>query len=385
MFFRCKSCLLPNTKPDLHFEGDTCLACKYQKYHEEEIDWGERRKEFDELVSQMKRSDDTYDCLIAVSGGKDSTYQVYLATQVAGLKPLLVAFEPSRPTDVGRHNLKVMTNAFNCDLIQLQKSSTYRKLARAGFDLVGDHEWPNHVGIFCWPVRMALTMGISTIFYGEAGGYIGLGRWEKIQSEKELTREHIEQYVGMNGLRLSDILETDDSIQKKDVLPYIYPSEEELKKLNITAYNLGHFFPWDTQENIKLIKKYGWRPAPERTEMDFGNWESIDCGFMPMHQYFKFIKYGYSRATDHASYELRHNRMSKKQAIEYIRTYDWPLPTRYFEEFLEFLDIDEEYFFKTVDRFANPLLFETDANGNFVHMWDGNLLLKDAWYDSFDF
>tara|TARA_Y100000813_G_scaffold191632_1_gene168833 strand:- start:221 stop:1387 length:1167 start_codon:yes stop_codon:yes gene_type:complete len=381
-FYRCSSCLLPNTKPDLHFEGDTCLACKFQRHQDHTVDWDARRKEFDELLGSLKRSDSEYDCLVAVSGGKDSVYQAYLTTQVAGLKPLLVSFEPSYPTEVGRQNLSVMTDAFNADLLQLKKSSTYRKLARAGFDLVGDHEWPNHVGIFCWPVQMAVKLRIPTIFYGEPGGYIGLGRWEKIESEKTVTREHIEQYVGMNGLRLSDILDIDPTISKKDVIPYVYPSEEELGQHEITAYNLGHFFHWDTQRNIRLIKKFGWQTAPERTEMDFGNWESIDCGFMPMHQYFKFIKYGYSRATDHASYELRHGRLSKRQAIEYIMEYDWPLPTRYFEEFLEFLSIDEDYFFKTVDRFANPLLFEVDNKNDFVRAWDNNLVLKDIWFES---
>ena len=188
----------------------------------------------------------------------------------------------------------------------------------------------------------------------------------------------------MNGLRLSDILEYDQSISKKDVLPYMYPDENTLKKNKITTYNLGHFFPWDTQENIKLIKKYGWLPASERTETDFGNWESIDCGFMSMHQYFKFIKYGYSRATDHASYELRHNRLTKKQAVEYIKEYDWKLPTKYFSEFLEFLNIDEEYFFNSVDRFANPMLFKKDKNNKFIHQWDGNFILEELWEESLD-
>jgi len=383
-YYRCRNCLLPNTKPDLHFEGDVCLACKFTKYHDEEIDWSERKKEFEDLIEGINKKNDVYDCLIAVSGGKDSTYQTYLVTEVAKLKPLLVCFEPSHPTEVGKHNLDNLSNTFNCDLLLLKKSSTYRKLARIGFDLVGDHEWPNHVGIFCWPVHMALKMGISTIFYGEAGGHIGLGRWEKIEKEKVLTREHVEQYVGMNGLRLSDILEHDESLSIKDVLPYMYPDEESLKTNKIVAYNLGNFFPWDSQENIKTIKKYGWRPSDERTETDFGNWESIDCGFMPMHQYFKFIKYGYSRATDHASYELRHNRLTKKQAIEYIKEYDWKLPVKYFQEFLEFLSINEEYFFKTVDRFANPLLFKKDSNDKFIHQWDGNLILEEFWYESLD-
>ena len=114
---------------------------------------------------KKKGSNDNYDCTIAVSGGKDSTYQTYLITKTLGLKPLLLSFEPSYPTEVGKANLQNLVDTFGCDLIQLKKSLiTYKKLARIGFDVVGDHEWPNHVGIFCWPIQMAAKLNISVNF-----------------------------------------------------------------------------------------------------------------------------------------------------------------------------------------------------------------------------
>ena len=383
--FRCKKCLLPNTKPDLHFDNDgVCLACKYQEYYET-IDWNLKEKEFLELVEPFqKKEQSTYDCLIAVSGGKDSTYQVYLVTQVAKLKPLLVSFQPSRTTEIGEHNLQNMVDAFNCDLIQLRKSRTYRKLARLGFDVVGDHELPNHVGIYCWPMQMAVNFNIPLVFYGETKGHIGLGRWEELVDDKEVTRSDVEQYIGMNGYRISDMMELDDTIDKKEVFPYIYPRKDDLNSLNVRAINLGYFFRWDFHENIRRIKKYGWKTSDINTEGTFGNWEDLDCNFMPMHQYFKFIKYGFARATDHASYEIRHGRLTKEQAKEYIIEYDWKLPTRHFDEFLEFLDIDYDYFYHTVDRFANPILFSRNKKNEFIHRWDGNLVLERIWYDSFD-
>lgn len=384
LIYRCKRCLFPNTKPDLHFDDNgVCMACKFTEYHET-IDWKEREKKFTELVERYRvKNNDSYDCLIAVSGGKDSTYQTYMMTEKAGLKPLLVSFEPSYPTEVGKQNLKNLVDTFNCDLIQLKKSPTYRKLAKIAFDVVGDHEWPNHVGIYCWPVRMALLYKIPLIIYGEGRGKIAQGRWETLVHDMELTRSVVEQFSGMNGYRLTDIMEYDRSISTQDVIPYIYPKKEELNAFEIKAYNLGYFFPWDNQINIRLMKQYGWQTADIHTEGTFGNWEDIDCGFMPMHQYFKFIKYGYARATDHASYEIRHGRMTKEQAKELIMEYDWKLPKRYFQEFLEFLGINEDYFYETVDRFANPILFKRNKHGEFMRMWDGNIILEKIWYESF--
>ena len=105
---------------------------------------------------------------------------------------------------------------------------------------------------------------------------------------------------------------------------------------------------------------------------------------MPMHQYFKFIKYGYGRATDHACYEIRQGRMTKKQAKEWIIEYDGKIPRKKFQEFLKFLNIDEEYFFNTVDRFTNPLLFKKNNNNSYLRDGDENLVLEKNWFDSFE-
>jgi len=387
LFYRCKNCLFPSTKPELHFdEKGICMACKYTEYYKS-IDWDKRKKLFFDLIEKWKKngSNHNYDCTIAVSGGKDSTYQTYLITKILGLKPLLLNFEPSYPTEIGKDNLQNLADTFGCDLVQLKKSPiTYKKLARIGFDVVGDHEWPNHVGIFCWPIQMAAKLNISVNFYGEPPGFIGLGRWERLIGEgsAELTRSEIDQYQGFNGYRVSDMMQYDKSIKHQDVIPYIYPSKEELKN-GIKSLHLGHFFQWEFKKNMEIIKNFGWKTS-DKTEGTFTNFEDIDCGFMPMHQYFKFVKYGYGRATDHAAYEIREGRMNKKQAKELIIEYEGKVPTKYFKEFLKFLNITEDHFFKTRDRFTNPILFKKDEADNVAYGNDKNLLLNKLWHDSFN-
>ena len=383
-FFRCKSCLFPSTKPDLHFDDDgTCGACKYTKYYNN-IDWEKRKNDFYELVDKFKSKNNQnyYDCTIAVSGGKDSTYQTYLIKE-SGLKPLLLNFEPSFPTELGKKNLKNLVDTFEFDLIELKKSPVYRKLAKICFDVVGDHEWPNHVGIYCWPIHMANKLDIPITFYGGPRGIIGLGRWETFVETgvEEIKRSVVEQYIGMNGYRLSDIIQYDRSITTKDVVPYTYPND---LKFDIKGYDLGHFFKWDFKKNVEIIKNFGWKELDKNVEGTFVNYEDLDCGFMPIHQYFKFIKYGYGRATDHACYEIRQGRMTHKQAKELIIEFDGSVPRRYFKEFLEFLDIDEEHFFSTVDRFANPLLFKKDEKKKYIRDNNQNLILEKIWFDSFD-
>tara|TARA_B100000579_G_C22782844_1_gene830269 strand:- start:191 stop:1363 length:1173 start_codon:yes stop_codon:yes gene_type:complete len=387
-FYRCKKCFFPNTKPSLHFdENNVCLACKYTDYYEKEIDWDQKLENFYELCKDIKKNRTSdYDCIIPVSGGKDSTYQTHLIAKIGELKPLLVSFEPSYPTEVGKYNLNNLPSKFNCDLLQLKKSKeTYKKLAKIGFDVVGDHEWPNHVGIFAWPVQIAFTHNIKVLFYGESQGLIGLGRWDKLVSQKLIDREWVEEHCGMNGLRLTDVLEFDKSINKNDVIPYTYPDEKLLEEKKITPLFTGNYFKWDHQKIVDFIEKeYSWKRSKKPVDGDYGDFEDIDCGFMPMHQYFKFIKYGYARATDHASYEIRHKRMDKVKAKELIIGHEGKIPRTNFKEFLEFLDIDEEYFLKIRNKFTNPILFKKDNNHEFLVDDNGELIIEENWLRSFD-
>jgi N-acetyl sugar amidotransferase len=386
-FFRCRRCFYPSTKPDLEFSQEMiCGACRFRDY-EDSIDWDKRKDDFLRLAEEMKekRNQGGYDCIIPVSGGKDSYFQTYLAKAVAGLNPLLVSFEPSYPTQIGINNLDAMRDEFNVDLIQLKKSSTYKKLARIGFDVVGDHEWPNHVGIYCWPIQMAVNFSVPYVFYGETRGIIGLGPWESLIEEREIPRADIEQFIGMNGMRLEDVTSYDEAIEKEHTLPYTYPPIEKIRQHNIRAFSLGYFFRWDFVENIKKIKKYGWSPSRKNKEGTFVNFEDLDCGFMQYHQYFKFIKYGYGRATDHAAHELRFNRMTKKEAFDLIVEHDLKMPQENFPELLKFLDISEEKFFETRDRFTNRSIFESSSGGALLTKWDGNLMPKQQWFASFEF
>ena len=387
-FFRCKRCFFPNTKPSLHFDKDgICLACKFTDYHENEINWDKAAEEFDKICKKIKKeTKGNYDCIIPVSGGKDSTYQTHVVTKIGGLKPLLVSFEPSYPTKIGEENLNNLSKTYGCDVIQLKKSkSTYRKLAKAGFEIIGDHEWPNHVGIYSWPIRMAVQMDIKPIFWGELPGLIGMGRWDFLIKQKKINRDWVEEHVGMNGLRLNDILEFDKTLSKKDVLPYTYPDTKMITKKKLQPYLTGQFFKWDWEKVVKFIKDYGWKEGKEKIEGDYGCWEDQDCGFMPMHQYFKFIKYGYGRATDHVSYQIRRKRMTRAEGKDLIIENEGKVPKKFFIEFLEFLNIDEKEFIRVRDKFTNPTLFKQDNQDRYIlSNNDIDLTLRDEWFNSFD-
>ncbi len=385
-FFRCTKCLLPNTKPDLELQkGKQCGACNYTEYYNK-IDWKKRESEILKRIKKIKdnnKDSNAYDCTIAVSGGKDSTYQAYLVKEKLGLNALMLNFEPSYPTELGKKNLNNLRENFGFDLLELKKNTNYRKLAKIGFDIVGDHEWPNHVGIYCWPLTVANQMKIPFTFYGEPRGIIGLGQESSFyEPDVELvTRSFVEQYIGMNGFRLTDMIKYDPSLNLKELQPYIFP--DNLSQ-NIVGIDLGHFFKWNFYDNIEIIKTYGWEEGGVNVEGTFKNIEDLDCGFMPYHQYFKYIKYGYGRSTDHASYQIRNSMLGKEKAKELIIDFDTKKPKKYFKEFIDFLDITEDQFYKKVDQFANKKLFKYDENKKeFIRDTNNDLIPNKMWMDSF--
>src|SRR3989344_4943391 len=155
----CTKCVMPNTKPDLFFDKEgVCDACRSSELKHAKtkgIDWKTRKKEFEEIINKYRSKNGYYDCIIPVSGGKDSHYQAYVMKAIYKMNPLLVSFEPTKTTELGLKNLENIRQ-FG-DLIHFKKNpEVYKKMVIESFKRVGDNEWPNHLGIFTIPVQIAV-------------------------------------------------------------------------------------------------------------------------------------------------------------------------------------------------------------------------------------
>jgi N-acetyl sugar amidotransferase len=332
----CKSCLYPDTKPDLIFDDEgVCSACR--NYRERTgINWDERAKEFGQITSQYRSTDAKgYDCLVPVSGGKDSTYQVIRVLQ-AGLNPLCVTATTDSLSGVGRRNIENLKR-LGVDYIEVSVNPVVRrKLNNFGLREVGDISWPEHVTIFTIPVRMAVAMGIKLIVWGEnpQNEYGGPGAAGK---NNVLNRRWLEEFGGLLGLRVSDLLEI-DGIKAHHLIQYTYPTDEDLQRVGVTGIFLGHYFPWDGFANALYAQAYGFEMSPNCVEGSLTNYENLDNYQTGIHDYFKYLKFGFGRATDIANNHLRRD------------------------------------FVKICDRFTNKKIFRCDNRGNLIKDHHGNLI-----------
>tara|TARA_S200000501_G_C20793456_1_gene730627 strand:- start:173 stop:1306 length:1134 start_codon:yes stop_codon:yes gene_type:complete len=364
----CASCFYPNSKPDLEFnENGICSAC-ISFENRKKTNWELRKKEFIKIVKNLKKKKTgDYDCIIPVSGGKDSTWQVIMALEY-GLKPLCVNSRTCDLSPLGRKNLDNI-RTIGADLIEVAPNSYVRKqLNKIGLLEVGDISWPEHVAMFTIPFNIAVKFKINIILWGENSQNEYGGPISAI-NKINLDRSWLEEFGGLLGLRVKDIFSHYD-IRKQDLSPYLYPTTSEIKNLNLKSMFLGYFFPWDGYQNAKIAKKNGFLFNKKKVEGTSVSYENLDNYQTGIHDYFKFLKYGFGRTTDIMNNLIRRKSISKKEAKKNIIKYDGNFPYTYLgkniKDILSEINVSMDDFEKCCDQFTNKKLFKCDNRGNLI-------------------
>lgn len=356
----CKTCIMPATRPEQVFTDGICDACHSAIDKHDIIDWSQRDQEFEEILSKYRGDGSHYDCIIPVSGGKDSCYQAITMRDQYGMNPLCVTHTPCDLTDVGLKNLNFLRDQ-GFDLIQVSGNrKSYRELVRIGFFKLGDCCWPEHIGIFTAPIRVAVNYNIPLLIWGENSQFEYGGPATK-KDNNFLDRNWLEQFQ-MSGHRLSDVVH--DGVDLNSIQTLIYPDDEDIKRVGVTGLFLGYFQKWDSRRNKDLCCSLGWSTNPDGpVEGAYNNVENLDCKWIGgLHDYMKFIKYGYGRATDQLCIEIRAGRMTREEAVEALRlSSEGAVPWKYVPDFLEYLNISEQEFISNLDHFTNKMLFERDS------------------------
>ncbi len=378
MLSYCTKCVMPNTKPDLFFdEQGVCDACRSAESKHKKINWAARKKEFEKIIARYRSKDGgNYDCIVPVSGGKDSHYQVYMIKEVYKLNPLLVCFEQTYITDLGRKNLENIRN-FGCDMIYIKKNpAVYKKMVIEGFRRVGDNEWPNHLGIFTSPVNIAVKFNIPLLIWGE-NPQLEYGGPASSREKNYIDRRWLEEFGGLLGNRVNDMVGT-DGITAKDLLLYTYPKDTDLKRVGVTGLFLGYYFKWDARKQTDLmIKKYGFNVKDDGPiEGTYTTYENLDEATVGIHDYLKFLKYGFGRATDHVCLDIRNGRITRQEGLDLVKKYDGKYPAYGVKMLAEYTGLPKKEIDQLFDKFTNKQIFKIGAQGKFARDIAGNLIKK---------
>ena len=355
----CNVCVYPASTVllDIDEEG-ICSSCRtFEKFEKlSDVDWEPRRLKFDQIVEQMKSESkgSNYDCLIPVSGGKDSYYQTDVMTREYGLKPLLMTYHGNNFLPEGDYNRDRMRENFDADHIVWGPSvEVLKKLNRIGFKKMGDMNWHNHCGIWTAPIRVAVNFKIPLIIWGEIAWDIS-GMYQPNDFVEFSARSRHEH--ALRGFEWDDFLDdAEDPLTENDMLWAKYPSDEEILDVGVRGLYIGNYVKWDPNKHSKdMIERYGWKQAEAAFERTYRTISNIDDRYENgIHDLLKFIKFGYGRCSDHAGKDIRTGYMSRAEGIEMVRKYDHVVSSD-LEYWLNYVDMNEGEFWAIADTFRDP-------------------------------
>ena len=354
----CIKCILPNTRPNLTLNSDgLCNACETHS-NKIEIDWKNREGMLLKIIKNAKHRSNGYDCVIPVSGGKDSTWQVIKCLEY-GLNPLAVTWKAPSRTKIGIKNLENLIS-LGVDHIDYQiNPKVEKRFLYSALEKFGSTGIPMHMAIFNIPLKIAFNFNIPLIVWGENSDH-EYGGTKKQHNDFHLNKSWFEKFGVTHGTTADDWVSND--LTKKNLEAYFSPSFNDLKEKNILSIFLGHFLPWDPEISFSIASRNGFKERKKGAKTGFYKYADIDDDFISIHHYLKWYKFGFSRIFDNLSIEIRNGRISREEALKIIKDKGDSTPYDDIEKFCNFLNISKKKFFRIIEKFRNLKIWEKHNN-----------------------
>ncbi len=358
----CRRCLYSSEHPlNIVFDEDgICSGCRV---HEEKdlLDWEERSNKLQSILSIYRnKSGNNYDCVIPVSGARDSYFIVDQIKNKYGMNPLLVTYNKHYNTAIGYRNLANLRIKFDVDLFTLTiKPQTIKKITRSTFRRFGSIYWHCLAGQTVFPVQVAVNFKIPLIIWGAHQGVDQVGMFSHLD-EVEMTRKYRKEHDLM-GYEAEDLINEFDNLQEEDLKRLFYPSNSEIEKIGVRGIYLNNYIRWDSRlQHRKMVDKYKFETAKQSRTFDTCN--DVDCwNYSDVHDFIKYVKHGYGKVLDHVNRDIRLGHLTREQGVMLAKQYIQKEP-KHLDLFLNWLQITENSFYFILDQHRNPKYWRRNKN-----------------------
>tara|TARA_Y100001935_G_scaffold255639_1_gene270351 strand:+ start:1844 stop:2980 length:1137 start_codon:yes stop_codon:yes gene_type:complete len=365
----CKNCLDPNTRPRTSFNKEgVCFACETFDKDKIEYSYNNRLRIFNEIIKIHKSKDNYFDCILGVSGGKDSTRQAIWLRDKFNLNPLLVccSYPPEQVTDEGAQNLSnLIDHGFNV-IISAPAPGFWKKSLKKSF-YKGNYLIGPEIALYSSVPQIAIKYGIKLIFWGENPALV----WNDKKTNLKFGYDGnaLRNSNTLNNCDISWLKNIDD--QKSHLIPYKYPSRQEFKKHNLQIIYLSWFWKnWTFINNAKYSCLNGLelkRANFSKTGDLFGI-TAIDDTWVSINQMIKYYKFGFGRVTDLLNFEIRYGNISREIAIKHATKYDGKCSKSFIRNFCKYLDISEKDFNNQLLKIVNKKIFKIIRKKNSIEI-----------------
>lgn len=340
----CIRCCVPETQEGVTFdELGICAACRSSevKMH---IDWAERERRLRAILEMAReKAGDGYDCVLPISGGKDSFFQAHVLTKVYGMKPLAVTFSHNWFSETGFYNLQRCLQVFNLDHLQFTPArGLVNRLARRSLGAIGDACWHCHAGVGAFPLQVATKFKIPLLVWGESVAESS-GRATHDNPVTKFDRD----YFTKVSAKLTAEEMVDGDLTEKDLHPFKLPTYEDIANTGVWGIHLGDYVFWDDERQTEWIRdEYGWR----ETELEgaYKGYKSAECIMPGVHDFTCYLKRGFGRSTWQASVDVRNGLLTREEGFELIKDRDSERPDA-LDYYLDITGMSEEHFFRTME------------------------------------
>lgn len=354
---RCSKCILPETFPNISF--DKQVVCNYCRDY---VSYKLRDKsQFMEKVSLLRQMEGP-NCLIALSGGRDSSYLLHYAKKVLGLNPIAFTYDWGMVTDLARRNQMRMCGKLGVEHI-LVSADLNRKRENVKLNV---EAWLNKPDLGTIPLFMAgdkqyfhhayqkrkannlplLMMGenplertvFKTAFSGAIQGKSSLMAYSLTTGQKiRMIQYYIKAFITNPRYLNKSLLDTITGF----ISYYVYPHD---------YVNLFDYVEWNEQEvNNVLLNEYGWEK-----EKDFDSTWRIGDGTAPFYNYIYYILAGFTENDTFRSNQIREGVLGRNVALK-LATAENEARFERIEEYCDLLGINYKYVLRTIH--AAPYLY----------------------------
>ncbi|KKS42995.1 MAG: hypothetical protein UV05_C0034G0003 [candidate division CPR1 bacterium GW2011_GWA2_42_17] len=351
----CTRCLYPANHP-LNITFDNEGVCSGCRIHEEKdrLDWADRKNKLAKILNSYRSNTGrNYDCIVPVSGARDSYFIVHTVKNVFKMNPLLVTYNKHYNTKIGIRNLAYLRTIFGCDILTLTVSpAKVKKITKATIKLLGSIYLHCLAGQTVFPVQTAVRFKIPLIIWGTHQGLDQVGMFSHTD-EVEMTRKYRKDHDLMD--QEAEDLVGQFNLTESDLTPYFYPHDKEIEKVGVRGIYLGNYIRWDSKaQHEQMIARYRYETAKQKKTFDTYN--DVDCfNYSDLHDWIRFLKWGYGKVTDHASREIRLKRLTREQGIVLVNKYqNIPPDQSRLKLFLDWLGISEKELLASIDQKRHP-------------------------------
>ncbi|OGG69227.1 LPS biosynthesis protein [Candidatus Kaiserbacteria bacterium RIFCSPHIGHO2_12_FULL_53_13] len=340
---------MPETQEGVKFDDmGICQACQSseQKIH---INWVEREAKLRKILEDAKKqAGNNYDCIVPISGGKDSSYQLHVLTNVYGMKPLAVTFSHNWWSKSGWYNLQNSLETFNVDHIMFTPNrALINRLARNSVERIGDTNWHDHAGVGAFPLHVAARFKIPLLIWGESLAE-NSGRATYEDPVHTFDREYFLKQSG----KLKPIEMISESVSYRDLFPFELPTLEEIEAVGVWGIHLGDYIFWDDERQTEFLRyTYGWKET--QMEGTYKRYKSVEDIMSGMHDFTCYLKRGYGRCTEQASVDVRNGLLTRDEGLELIRKHDPERPEA-LGHYLKITGSTEEAFYAAMEKLRVP-------------------------------